>query len=546
MALMVGAMIIQGIQPGPEVMTKKPDLFWGMIASMWIGNLMLVVINLPMIGMWVKLLTVPYRFLAPAILLFCCIGAYSLQNSTFHVHAGRDVRRAGLHLRPAGLRGRTVPAGPGARARRWRSTSGAPCCCRAAIRWCSSQRPISLGLLITTALLLILMALPSIKKAREEAFQEEEADARRSPPMSDLPKRVLIAEEGPREGFQSEKKMIPVADKVRLIEALADTGLRHIACVSYVNPKRVPTMADAEEVASAIRQKPGIEYSALWLNQQGLERALRGPLHVDGGVRVTASDTFSRKNIGKSVPDAMVEQRMSLKTFKDRGMPVEWGIILGAFGCNYEGELSTELILQRVQLALDEAELAGFKLKGIKLTDAMGWATPRSVERLIGAIRNKWPELEIALHLHDTRGTGMATAYAGLRMGVTKFDASIAGLGGCPFAATDGAAGNICTEDFAFMCEEMGVETGLDIDRLIEVARLAEEVVGRPLPGHVMRGGTLTAAKQRRRTRMNAETFIPDSTYVDVALHPVEADALSRHRGQDPDGESRRPACRPC
>ena len=109
--------------------------------------------------------------------------------------------------------------------------------------------------------------------------------------MSDLPKRVAISEEGPREGFQSEKKMIPVADKVRLIEALADTGLGHIACVSYVNPKRVPTMADAEEVASKIRQKPGIEYSALWLNQQGLERALRGPLHVDGGVRVTASDT---------------------------------------------------------------------------------------------------------------------------------------------------------------------------------------------------------------------------------------------------------------
>ena len=124
--------------------------------------------------------------------------------------------------------------------------------------------------------------------------------------MSDLPKRVEIAEEGPREGFQSEKRMIPVADKVRLIEALADTGLTHIACVSYVNPKRVPTMADAEEVASKIRQKPGIEYAALWLNQQGLERALRGPLHVDGGVRVTASDTFSRKNIGKSVADAMV------------------------------------------------------------------------------------------------------------------------------------------------------------------------------------------------------------------------------------------------
>ncbi len=322
--------------------------------------------------------------------------------------------------------------------------------------------------------------------------------------MSDLPKRVSIDEEGPREGFQSEKKAIPVADKVRLIEALADAGLKRIACVSYVNPKRVPTMADAEEVAATIRQKPGVQYAALWLNQQGLERALRGPLHVDGGVRVTASDTFSLKNIGKSVPDAMVEQRMSLKTFKDRGMPVEWGIILGAFGCNYEGELSSDLILQRVQLALDEAQLAGFTLKGIKLTDAMGWATPQSVERLIGAIRNKWPELEIALHLHDTRGTGMAAAYAGLRLGVTKFDASIAGLGGCPFAATDGAVGNICTEDFAFMCEEMGVDTGLDVEKLIEVAKIAEDVVGRPLPGHVMRGGTLKAAKARGRQRAAA------------------------------------------
>jgi hydroxymethylglutaryl-CoA lyase len=188
---------------------------------------------------------------------------------------------------------------------------------------------------------------------------------------------------------------------------------------------------------------------------------------------------------------------MSLKTFKDRGMPVKWGVVLGAFGCNYEGELSTELILQRCQQVLDEAELAGFELSGLKLTDAMGWATPQSVERLIGAIRNKWPELEISLHLHDTRGTGLPSAYAGLRLGVTKFDASIAGLGGCPFAATDGAAGNICTEDFAYMCEEMGIETGLDVERLIEVAKLAEEIVGRPLPGHVMRGGTLKAAKQR-------------------------------------------------
>ena len=173
MALMVGAMIIQGIQPGPEVMTKKPDLFWGMIASMWIGNLMLVVINLPMIGMWVKLLTVPYRFLAPAILLFCCIGAYSLQNSHLPRPAGRDLRRAGLHLR-RGWAARAHPfllglvLGPQMEEyfrRAMLLSRGDP--------MVFLQRPISLGLLIATALLLILMALPSIKKARQEAFQEE-------------------------------------------------------------------------------------------------------------------------------------------------------------------------------------------------------------------------------------------------------------------------------------------------------------------------------------------------------------------------------------
>jgi hydroxymethylglutaryl-CoA lyase len=313
----------------------------------------------------------------------------------------------------------------------------------------------------------------------------------------DLPKRVTINEEGPREGFQSEKRIIPISGKVRLIEALAETGLRHIACVSYVNPKRVPTMADAEEVAAAIRQRPDVEYAALYLNQQGLERALRGPLHVTGSVRITASETFSRKNIGKSVADSLTEQRQSLETFKDRGDSIEWGVVLGAFGCNYEGDLSTELILQRIQSVLDEAELAGFKLRGIKLTDAMGWATPASVYRIIDALRTKWPDLAVGLHLHDTRGTGLPSALAGLQLGVTEFDASIAGLGGCPFAATDGAAGNICTEDFAFMCEEMGISTGLDIEKLIEAAWIAEEVVGRPLPGHVMRGGTLTASRSR-------------------------------------------------
>ncbi len=335
--------------------------------------------------------------------------------------------------------------------------------------------------------------------------------------MSDLPKRVEISEEGPREGFQSEKKVIPVVDKVRLIEALADTGLRHIACVSYVNPKRVPTMADADEVASRIHQKPGIEYSALWLNQQGLERALRGPLHVDGGVRVTASDTFSRKNIGKSVPDAMVEQRLSLKTFKERGSRV--------------GHHPRRLRLQLRRRAFDRADPAtrpacarrgrtgGIHAQGHQahrrhgLGDAaLGRAAGGRHPLEMARARDRPASARYARHRQ-------AAAYAGLRLGVTKFDASVAGLGGCPFAATDGAAGNICTEDFAFLCEEMGVETGLDIDRLIEVARLAEEVVGRPLPGHLMRGRHAQGPPSRR-WRHECRDDDPDSTYVDVPSIP--------------------------
>jgi len=322
--------------------------------------------------------------------------------------------------------------------------------------------------------------------------------------MSDLPKRVFIDEEGPREGFQSEPLGITVANKVRLIEALAETGLKRINCVSYVNPRRVPSMADAEEVAAGIRRKPGVGYSALYLNQQGLERALKGPLDVHGSLRTYASETFSRKNIGKSLPDGFIEQRGWMPIFRQHHIPVEWGIVLGAFGCNYEGDMAPEVVALRVQQILDEAKLLGVTIRGIKLTDATGWATPLRVERAIGAVRERFPDLEISLHLHDTRGTGMAAAYAGLQLGVTKFDSSIAGLGGCPFAATDGAVGNICTEDFAFMCEEMGVATGLDVDKLIEVAKVAEEVVGRPLPGHVMRGGTLKAAKQRASQRAAA------------------------------------------
>jgi hydroxymethylglutaryl-CoA lyase len=307
--------------------------------------------------------------------------------------------------------------------------------------------------------------------------------------MSDLPKAVTIHEEGPREGFQIEPGPIPTADKIRFIEALAETGLRQIDCVSYVNPARVPGMRDAEDVALAIRRKAGVRYTGLWLNTRGLERAIQLPLDLIGAIRITASETFSVKNTGMTIEQTMAEQRRWLSIYRENRIPVEWGYVMTAFGCNFEGEVPLNQVMRMVENLLNLARDDGISLKGIYLADTVGHATPLSIEKRIGAIRERWPDLRIGLHLHDTRGTGIANAYAGLRLGVDHFDSSCAGLGGCPFAGHKGAAGNVCTEDLVYMCHEMGVSTGVDLGRLVECAQMAERIVAHPLPGKVMRAG---------------------------------------------------------
>jgi hydroxymethylglutaryl-CoA lyase len=307
--------------------------------------------------------------------------------------------------------------------------------------------------------------------------------------MSDLPKTVRIHEEGPREGFQFEAAPIAAADKVRFIEALAETGVPQIDCLSYVNPERVPGMRDAEAVAAAIQRRPGVRYTGLWLNTRGLERALRAPLDLVGAIRVTASETFSLKNTGMTIEQTFAEQRRWLAIYREHAIPTEWGYVMTAFGCNFEGEVSIAQVLRMVGGLLDLADEHGVKLKGVYLADTVGHGTPLSMEQRIGAVRERWPELKLGLHLHDTRGTGMANAYAALRLGVAQFDSSCAGLGGCPFAGHKGAAGNICTEDLVYMCHEMGIATGIDLAKLVACAQMAEAIVGHPLPGKVMRSG---------------------------------------------------------
>jgi hydroxymethylglutaryl-CoA lyase len=311
--------------------------------------------------------------------------------------------------------------------------------------------------------------------------------------MSDLPGAVRISEEGPREGFQIEKGPIATARKIELIDALSGTGIDHMQIVSFVNPKAVPGMADADDVVEGITIKPGVAYTALWLNERGFERALAhsNRLALGGSITLVASEKFSKRNQNRTAAEQLAGQHAIVEKYKAAGIPVERGMIMAAFGCNFEGDVPVARVVALVQQILDVAIEHGVTLKYISLADTMAWANPLAIKRVIGAVRERWPDVDFALHLHDTRGMAVANAFAGLEMGVKRFDAAVAGLGGCPFAGHAGAAGNICTEDLVFMCEEMGIDTGIDLDALIECARLAEDIVGHPLPGSVMKGGTL-------------------------------------------------------
>jgi hydroxymethylglutaryl-CoA lyase len=312
--------------------------------------------------------------------------------------------------------------------------------------------------------------------------------------MAGYPARAMIVEEGPREGFQNEPAGIATADKIRLIESLAETGLDEINCCSFVDPRRVPQMADAEAVAAGIRQVTQLRYTGLWLNPAGFARARATPLHLSATLHLSASETFALRNSNRGGAELRAQQRLMAARYRDAGLSGGAGYVFTAFGCNYEGEIPVHRVAACVEDLLTLYGEAGLSLEALYLCDTVGHAGPRRIEEIVGHVRNRWPDLPLALHLHDTRGSGLANVLAALCLGVERFDASCGGLGGCPFAGNRAAAGNICTEDLAFMCAEMGIATGLDLDRLIDSARLAERIVGHPLPGKVMKAGGLTRA----------------------------------------------------
>jgi hydroxymethylglutaryl-CoA lyase len=317
--------------------------------------------------------------------------------------------------------------------------------------------------------------------------------------MTDLPTHVDIHEEGPREGFQIEPGPIATADKIRLIEALAETGLRHIQVCSFVNPRLVPGWADAEQVVQQFSPRPGIDYTALWFNANGFERALafRDKLAVTGAIALTASEGFTRKNLNRSHAENVEAMRRQTALHLSRGVPVTRIGVMAAFGCNYQGDISPAQVISTLEDGLTIAAEAGADITLFSLADTMGWATPARIERVIGEVRARWPDKLLALHLHDTRGLAVANAHSALRMGVSRFDSTVGGLGGCPFAGQKGAAGNICTEELVLLCEEMGIRTGIDLDRLIEVGRLAEAIVGHVLPSELIHAGSLDAFRRQ-------------------------------------------------
>jgi len=312
--------------------------------------------------------------------------------------------------------------------------------------------------------------------------------------MSDLPKIVEFREEGPREGFQIEAKKFPLSARAELIDALSETGLKRIQVGSFVSPKAVPQMADTAELFQAIKRKPGVRYTALWLNEKGFHLA-RDTQHVDlePNLLFYTSEKFSMSNNNCSCNDMRTRQSRWLDLYLDAGLKPDSAYVMTAFGCNYEGEIALDRVLNEFRFIIDLCAEKNCELPSLILADTMGWANPEEMKRRIGAVRELAPAARIGLHLHDTRGLGIANVMAAFEMGVDLFDASVAGLGGCPFAShgDQTASGNISTEDSVFLAHELGIETGIDLDRLIEAARLAEKILGRSLTGRVMHSGSL-------------------------------------------------------
>ncbi len=301
-----------------------------------------------------------------------------------------------------------------------------------------------------------------------------------------LPKRVSVYEVSPRDGLQNEAAMLPLESKKALIAALLASGLTRLELTSFVSPRWIPQLADADDLVKQVKTPPGVSFSARVPNAKGLERAREAGLH-EIAVFMSASETHNRKNTNRSIDGSLESFEEVVPPAIEAGMKVR-AYVSTVWGCPYEGEVDPVRALAITKRLLD---LGCYQ---ISLGDTIGVGTPRQTERIVRMFLESIAPEKLALHFHDTRGTALANVLIGLWLGIRDFDSAIAGLGGCPYAP--GAAGNVATEDLVYMLHGMGIETGLDLDKLIEAGKIAERIVGRPLPGKVHQAGLATRRTQ--------------------------------------------------
>lgn len=293
------------------------------------------------------------------------------------------------------------------------------------------------------------------------------------------PAEVSVYEVSLRDGLQNERATVPLRGKMRLLDALVASGLKRIEITSFVSPKWIPQLADADDLAEHAKPPAGVRFSALCPNAKGLERA-RAAGVGEIAVFLSASETHNKKNVNKTVADTLAAFEETIGPAREAGMRVR-GYVSTVWGCPYEGDVDPKKALAIARKLVDMG------VYQVSLGDTIGVGTPRQTERIVEMMLAEIPREKLAMHMHDTRGTALANVLVGLELGVRDFDASVGGLGGCPYAP--GAAGNLATEDLVYMLHGMGVKTGIDLERLWEAGKVAESVVGRALPGKVHQAG---------------------------------------------------------
>jgi hydroxymethylglutaryl-CoA lyase len=299
--------------------------------------------------------------------------------------------------------------------------------------------------------------------------------------VTELPSRVRIREVGPRDGFQNEPEVIPATEKVRLIGVLAASGLRRIEVTSFVRPDVIPQLADAEQVLEAVDRPDGVSYSVLVPNERGLERALAHRDRFDEvNLFLSASETHNSRNVNRSIAESLAGIERTVGRARAEGLRCE-GVISTSFGCPYEGEVPPDRVFEIAE------RLAAAGCEEVAFGDTTGMANPRQVADFFAAARDRLGGVELTAHFHNTRGQGLANALAALEQGIDSFESSFGELGGCP--VPPGSTGNVATEDLVSMLHEMGIETGVELRKLLEASRAVQEVLGRPLGAHVLTAG---------------------------------------------------------